>query len=112
MNDRGDQDAMQRLREDIDRLDQEILRLLTARSRVVVDLGHVKRRLGIALHCPERELEVLRLVTEHNHGPLDDAAVRRLFERIIDESRRIERLAMEAPDAGAPPLGGRGVPRT
>jgi hypothetical protein len=45
-------------------------------------------------------VEVLAHVAEVNTGPLDTPALRRLFERIIDEARRLERLADEALAAG------------
>jgi hypothetical protein len=35
------------------------------------------------------------LVTEANPGPLDNEAIKRLFERVIDEARRIERIHAE-----------------
>jgi chorismate mutase len=44
---------------------------------------------------PEREAEILRNVVKSNPGPLGDAAIRRLFERIIDEARSLERHAMD-----------------
>lgn len=90
LDDRGARD-MQRLRDDIDRLDQQILKLLCERSRLAIAIGRVKRRYGLPIHSPEREREVLSLAQEENPGPLDGPAVRRLFERIIDESRRLER---------------------
>jgi chorismate mutase len=40
---------------------------------------------------PEREEEVLRNVLAANEGPLSNEAVRRLFERVIDETRALER---------------------
>ena len=43
---------------------------------------------------PARD-DVLERVTRESPGPLDPQAVRRVFERIIDEGRRLERLAVE-----------------
>jgi chorismate mutase len=45
------------------------------------------------IYQPDREREVLRHVRGVNAGPLDDEAIVRLFERIIDEARRLERIA-------------------
>jgi chorismate mutase len=39
---------------------------------------------------PERERQIIRNILSENKGPLDDDALRRIFERIIDECRRIE----------------------
>jgi chorismate mutase len=80
----------------IDAIDDQLLRLLNSRSACVVEIGRIKRALGLPLYSPEREGALLERVLRENPGPLDRAAVRRLFERIIDESRRLERLAAEA----------------
>jgi chorismate mutase len=82
-------------RKHIDEIDQELVELLNERSRCAVEVGHLKKRLNIPAWQPEREAEILRNVVKSNHGPLDDAAIRRLFERIIDEARALERHAME-----------------
>ena len=61
--------------------------------RMLNEIGSVKKTAGLPVYQPSRETEVLRHVQSINPGPLDDAAVRRLFERIIDEARRLERIA-------------------
>ena len=83
----------------IDAIDDQLVRLLNSRSHCVVEIGRIKRALGLPLYSPEREGALLERVLRENPGPLDGAAVRRLFERIIDESRRLERVAGE-PDIG------------
>ena len=80
----------------IDAIDDQLVRLLNSRSQCVVEIGRIKRALGLPLYSPEREGALLERMLRENPGPLDRAAVRRLFERIIDESRRLERLAAEA----------------
>jgi chorismate mutase len=82
-------------RNEIDRLDEELVRLLNQRSQCAIELGRIKRELGLEIYSPDREREVIAHVTGINPGPLDAPAVRRLFERIIDESRRIERVTVE-----------------
>jgi chorismate mutase len=82
-------------RDEIDRLDEQLVKLLNARSQCAIELGRIKRELGLAIYSPDREREVIAHVTGINPGPLDRTAVRRLFERIIDESRRIERVTVE-----------------
>jgi len=82
---------LKRLRDAIDRVDEVIVKLLNQRAKYAVEIGEIKGILGLPIYVPEREKEVLRHVEEANAGPLDEAAVRRLFERIIDESRRVER---------------------
>ena len=54
-------------------------------------MGEIKRKLNMPIYMPEREKEVINNVQTHNTGPLSNDAIRRLYERIIDESRRMER---------------------
>jgi chorismate mutase len=78
-------------RKRIDAFDRAVLLLLNERSRVANIIGHLKKQMGIPVYVPSREEEVLQNVMEANTGPLSDQAVRRLFERIIDETRALER---------------------
>jgi chorismate mutase len=80
---------------EIDRIDEQLVDLLNQRSRCAIEIGRIKRALGMSVYSPSREQEVIEHVTRFNGGPLDPDAVRRLFERIIDESRSIERLTVE-----------------
>ena len=84
-----------RLRDAIDRVDEVIVRLLNQRAKYAIEIGELKAVLGLPVYAPEREKEVLHHVERTSDGPLDGASVRRLFERIIDESRRVEREASE-----------------
>jgi chorismate mutase len=89
---RGDLDD---LRQRIDLLDESLVRLLNSRAACALEIGRVKREMGIPVYQPERESEVLTNVQALNRGPLDQAAIKRLFERIIDEARHLERIAEE-----------------
>ncbi len=79
----------------IDEIDLQLVKLLNARSRCAVEIGHLKKKANLPAWQPEREAEILRNVVKANPGPLGDAAIRRLFERIIDEARSLERHAMD-----------------
>jgi chorismate mutase len=81
------------LRGRIDLLDETLVRLLNARAACALEIGRLKRELGMPIYQPDREAEVLRHVQSLNNGPLDHTAMRRLFERIIDEARHLERVA-------------------
>jgi chorismate mutase len=83
------------LRKRIDLLDESLVRLLNARAACALEIGRIKRDMSIPIYQPEREAEVLRNVQALNTGPLDGAAIKRLFERIIDEARHLERIAEE-----------------
>jgi chorismate mutase-like protein len=82
-------------RKRIDEIDRELLRLLNERSQCAVEIGHLKKAMDLPAWHPQREAEILRNVVKANEGPLDDAAIRRLFERIIDEARSLERHSMD-----------------
>jgi chorismate mutase len=82
-------------RKRIDEIDQQLVKLLNERAQCAVEIGHMKKALNLAAWQPQREAEILRNVEEANAGPLDDAAIRRLFERIIDEARSLERHSMD-----------------
>ncbi|MCY3775731.1 MAG: chorismate mutase [Candidatus Aminicenantes bacterium] len=80
-----------RWRSNIDRIDLELVELLNRRSKCAIEIGKIKHKLKLSVYDPEREEEVIRLVQEATGGPLSKSAIKRLFERIIDESRRAER---------------------
>jgi chorismate mutase len=82
-----------RIRDAIDRVDEVIVRLLNQRAKYAIEIGEIKGVLGLPIYAPEREKDVLHRVEKACEGPLDKATMRRLFERIIDESRSVERRA-------------------
>ena len=84
-----------RWRRRIDELDLELIRILNERAQCAIEIGKVKRQGNLAIYDPKREEEIVRMMQRQNHGPLDAQGVRRLFEMIIDESRRIERVTAE-----------------
>jgi chorismate mutase len=92
----GTQAAMEERRRRIDELDERLVALLNARAACALEIGRLKEALGMDIYQPSRERDVLEHVTRVNAGPLDDGAIGRLFERIIDEARRLERVAQEA----------------
>jgi len=86
--------TLDELRDDIDRVDEVLVRLLNERARVACEIGRIKKERGIAIYQPDREKQVLAHVRSvAAEGPLGADAIARLFERIIDEARRLERRA-------------------
>src|SRR5712691_2062377 len=95
----GDEhEEIDRWRRRIDLIDGQLMSLLNSRSACAVEIGRIKRRLGLPVYSPEREAWILERVMRENPGPLDPMAVRRVFERVIDESRRLERMAGDGPE--------------
>ena len=88
-------DTMEILRGRIDAIDRRLVALLNERAGCAIALGRIKMELALPIYQPAREEEVLGNVQRTNGGPLQSEALRRLFERIIDESRRIERVATD-----------------
>jgi chorismate mutase-like protein len=86
----------------IDEIDRKLVELLNERSHCALEIGKLKQQANLPLYQPDREKEVIQNAEQNNKGPLTDAAIRRLFERIIDEARSAERTAMH-PDGEQKP---------
>ncbi|MGH9711462.1 MAG: chorismate mutase [Candidatus Acidiferrales bacterium] len=78
-------------RQKIDEIDRQLIKLLNERSRCALEIGRLKRQHDITVYQPDRERQVLENAERANHGPLSDTAIRRLFERVLDEARSLER---------------------
>ena len=79
------------VRRRIDRLDERLLRLLSQRARLALDIGRIKKRRKWPVFDASREAVVLRHVARVNTGPLSARAVHRIFQAILREYRRRER---------------------
>ena len=98
--------TIDQLRQRIDDLDERLVELLNERAACALRIGEIKQRLGLEIYQPDRESQVLGHVREHGaviKGPLGPDALTRLFERIIDEARRLERESAHTPGHGTPP---------
>lgn len=80
------------IRREIDSLDEELLRIFNRRAGLALQIGEIKKELGLAVYDPSREKRIFDRMKDANPGPLDDGAIVRLFERVIDESRHLERV--------------------
>ncbi len=87
--------ALAGCRERIDDVDLRILALLNERTETVEEIGRIKRDAGLPVYEPKREEQVFQNIVDHNRGPLRSDAVKRVFERIIDEMRKVQRDEME-----------------
>ncbi|MDP2107451.1 MAG: chorismate mutase, partial [Rhodocyclaceae bacterium] len=83
------EEELGKLREGIDRIDGDVLRLLSERARLAQRVGEIKHG---NIYRPEREAQVLRRITATNPGPLPDTAVRTIFREVISAC-----LALEQP---------------
>ena len=87
--------ALGKCRDRIDELDRTILALLNERTRTVEEIGRIKHAAQLPVYEPRREDQVFANIATHNAGPLSTEAARRVFERIIDEMRRVQKERME-----------------
>jgi chorismate mutase len=87
-------------RDRIDAVDDRLLVLLNQRAKCSIEIGWIKRAHDLEIYVPAREVQILRRMSRANRGPLSEESVRRLFERIIDESRATERVVCSNPEFG------------
>lgn len=95
--------TLEALRAEIDRLDEAIVRLLNQRADCASAVGRLKMQLGMRIYEPGREAVVIAHVKSVNasiDGPLTDDAIERLYERVMDEARRIQRVEFERRNPG------------
>jgi len=93
-------DALAECRDRIDDLDRRLVDLLNQRTAIVEDIGRIKKEAALAIYEPNRETKVFENILSHNQGPLSQDGLKRIFERIIDEMRRIQKDRMEVENKG------------
>jgi chorismate mutase len=80
------------IRQQIDDLDSDLLSMFNRRALLALQIGRIKKTRGLPVYDPSREKKIFDRMRADNPGPLDNQAIVRLFERVIDESRRLERI--------------------
>jgi chorismate mutase-like protein len=85
--------SIEEFRKRIDQVDDQLLRLLSVRAQLAIEIGRTKRESGVELYDPAREHDVVARVLENNPGVLDAEALARLFREIVTESRNAEEQA-------------------
>lgn len=87
---------LQRLRDSIDAVDQQILTLLAERLRLVLEVGELKRVNNVSVYDPAREREMLERIAKSAPAPLDGSTARRIFEHVIKEYRGAEQVSVDS----------------
>jgi len=82
-------------RKRIDELDRKLVELLNQRAQCAVEIGRLKRNTRLPIYEPDRERVILENVCRVNGGPLADADLKQVYERIIDVMRAIQKLDMQ-----------------
>ena len=83
--------AIESLRRRIDVLNRSILQMLNRRVRAAQRIGAIKKEKGMRISDPARERAILAALVRHNPGPLDEKAVRAVFQAVIRQTKRLER---------------------
>jgi chorismate mutase-like protein len=78
-------------RKKIDDLDRRLVELLNERARAAQEIGRLKRNTQMPIYEPEREKKIFENVSQHNPGPLPNAQLRMIYERIIDVMRKLQK---------------------
>lgn len=78
------------IREAIDKVDTKLLFLFNQRAELVIELAKHKKSQGREVYDPFREKDIFVRITDRNPGPLSPDAIVRIFESIIEESRRLQ----------------------
>ncbi|HOX38028.1 MAG TPA: prephenate dehydratase [Candidatus Brocadiia bacterium] len=81
---------IEELRNEIDRLDAEIVRLINRRAQVVMRVGELKRKQDATIYVPSREQRVFQHVSQCSEGPLPEESVVSVFREIISACRALE----------------------
>jgi len=74
----------------IDAIDTTLLHLLNVRAAFALEVGRLKSEEGLSLRVPAREQEILSRMKRLSPGPLDSAAVEKIYQVILNESIRIQ----------------------
>ena len=77
-------------RDRMDAMDGKIVEFVNERAKCDIGSCRIKSERGMKVHNPQREQAVIYYVKSENRGPLDHGSIQRIFEKIIEECRRIE----------------------
>jgi len=81
---------LEKLRREIDQIDNEILKLLNKRAEVVIGIAHIKRNEKTKFYSPEREREILERLTALNKGPFPHETLKVIYREILSASLFLE----------------------
>jgi chorismate mutase/prephenate dehydratase len=83
--------TLQELRQEIDRLDESLVRLLNERTSLALKIGQLKQKDGQGIYVPAREKEILTRVAKLSHGPIADASLRAIYREIMSAALALEK---------------------
>jgi len=83
--------SLDELRKKIDKIDNQLVKLLNERARIVIEIGTVKSKSGKPVYAPDREKEVFERITKVNKGPLPDKCLTAIWRELMSGSFVLER---------------------
>jgi chorismate mutase/prephenate dehydratase len=89
-------------RKAIDKLDAQLVKLLNERTRHVLAIGDIKRKVGEEIYAPHRERAVLDRIAKLNSGPMTDEQLRAIYREIMSSALALEKtmsIAYLGPEA-------------
>jgi chorismate mutase/prephenate dehydratase len=89
-------------RKAIDKLDEQLVRLLSERTRHVLAIGDIKQKAGEEIYAPHREQAVLDRVAKLNPGPITSDQIRAIYREIMSSALALEKtlsIAYLGPEA-------------
>ncbi|HLK33208.1 MAG TPA: chorismate mutase [Terriglobales bacterium] len=89
-------------RKKIDEIDRQLVELINQRAEAARAIGRLKRHTNMPIYEPEREKIIFDNVRKINRGPLEHQDLIRVYERLIDVMRKIQKdeIVPEQPAAG------------
>ena len=81
-------------RKKIDELDRRLVELLNQRAECAHEIGKLKRNSSMPIYEPDREKIIFQNIAAMNQGPLSQAQLRMVYERLVDVMRQIQREEM------------------
>jgi chorismate mutase/prephenate dehydratase len=87
----GAKHSLEEIRNQIDQIDTELLRLLNDRADLVHEIGVIKKNAGLPIYAPEREESLLQTLTQKNRGRLPAEAIRAIYREIMSASLALEK---------------------
>lgn len=86
---------LNQLRERIEAINMELLKLLSERGEIAKKIGIEKRKEGVNIYDPEREKDMLNQLIDLNEGPFDDNDIKQLFKEIFKASTKLQQSESE-----------------
>jgi chorismate mutase-like protein len=81
---------LERLRKQIDAIDEKLVELFNQRAACVLEIGRYKQQKKLAVYEPKREAVVLANIANTNHGPLPDEELATIYTAILASMRRLQ----------------------